>query len=120
MPKDVLVPGAGMVAKPLVDYLLAQPELRVAMASRTAAIAARLIVEERIALAGVRIPVLPEIYEPVPAELERFGTACVERRRPLEESKVPLFNAGCGRVLRVAEKSRPRSEAGLISPSETH
>ena len=43
MPKDVLVLGAGMVAKPLVDYLLAQPELRVAMASRTEAKAEALV-----------------------------------------------------------------------------
>ncbi|MEE8640668.1 MAG: saccharopine dehydrogenase C-terminal domain-containing protein [bacterium] len=52
--------------------------------SLPAAIAARLILEERIALTGVQIPVVPEIYEPVLAELERFGITCVERKGPLE------------------------------------
>jgi len=52
--------------------------------SLPAAIAARLILEGKIALAGVQIPVLPEIYEPVLAELERFGITCVERKGPLE------------------------------------
>ncbi len=31
----VLVPGAGLVARPLVRYLLDQPDFRVAVASRT-------------------------------------------------------------------------------------
>ncbi len=48
--------------------------------SLPAAIAARLILEGEIALAGVRIPVVPEIYEPVLAELETLGIRCVERR----------------------------------------
>jgi saccharopine dehydrogenase-like NADP-dependent oxidoreductase len=85
MPKDVLVLGAGMVAKPLVDFGIPGGDSAMSRTvSLPAAIAARLIVEERIALTGVQIPVVPEIYEPVPAELERFGIACVERRRPLE------------------------------------
>ena len=52
--------------------------------SLPAAIAARLILEGKIALTGVQIPVVPEIYEPVLAELERFGITCVERKGPLE------------------------------------
>jgi saccharopine dehydrogenase (NADP+, L-glutamate forming) len=51
--------------------------------SLPAAIAARLILEGEIALAGVRIPVVPEIYEPVLAELETLGIRCVERREAL-------------------------------------
>lgn len=47
--------------------------------SLPAAIAARLILEGKIKLAGVQIPVVPEIYEPVLAELEALGIACVER-----------------------------------------
>jgi saccharopine dehydrogenase-like NADP-dependent oxidoreductase len=44
-----------------------------------AAIGARLILERKIALAGVHIPVLPEIYKPVLGELEQLGIACVEK-----------------------------------------
>ncbi len=52
--------------------------------SLPAAIATRLILEGEITLTGVQIPVVPEIYEPVLAELERLGIACVERTGPLE------------------------------------
>lgn len=38
-----------------------------------AAIGVRLIMEDRLPLTGVHIPVLPEIYEPVLAELEQLG-----------------------------------------------
>jgi saccharopine dehydrogenase-like NADP-dependent oxidoreductase len=43
-----------------------------------AAIGARLILEGKIRLAGVHIPVLPEIYEPVLAELAQLGINCEE------------------------------------------
>ena len=36
-------------------------------------IAARLVLEGRIALTGLHIPILPEIYDPVMAELEKQG-----------------------------------------------
>jgi len=48
--------------------------------SLPAAIAARLMLEGKIELAGVHIPVVPEIYEPVLDELEGLGVKCVERR----------------------------------------
>ena len=44
-----------------------------------AAIGTRLILDGEIELAGVHIPVLPKIYEPVLTELEEMGIACVER-----------------------------------------
>ncbi len=44
-----------------------------------AAIATRLICEGKISLSGVHIPVLPEIYEPVLAELEKNNIKLVER-----------------------------------------
>jgi saccharopine dehydrogenase-like NADP-dependent oxidoreductase len=47
--------------------------------SLPAAIATKMILQDRIALTGVHIPVLPEIYEPVLAELETMGIALVDR-----------------------------------------
>ncbi|MEO0079101.1 MAG: saccharopine dehydrogenase C-terminal domain-containing protein [candidate division WOR-3 bacterium] len=47
--------------------------------SLPAAIAVRLILEGRIRLTGVQIPVMPEIYLPVLAELSRLGITCQER-----------------------------------------
>ncbi len=47
--------------------------------SLPAAIATRLIVEGKIKLTGVHIPVLPEIYEPVLAELEKMNIKLTER-----------------------------------------
>lgn len=43
-----------------------------------AAIGVRLILEGKIALTGVQVPVVPEIYEPVLAELEGLGIRFVE------------------------------------------
>lgn len=48
-----------------------------------AAIGARMILEGKITLTGVHIPVLPEIYEPVLEELERLGITCKELSQPL-------------------------------------
>ena len=48
--------------------------------SLPAAAAARLILDGRIALTGVRIPVDPEIYEPVLSALEPLGIAFRETR----------------------------------------
>jgi len=48
-----------------------------------AAIGTRLILDGKIALTGVHIPVLPEIYEPVLRELEQLGIACVEKTEVL-------------------------------------
>ncbi len=49
--------------------------------SLPAAIATRLIVEEKIKLTGVHIPVIPEIYEPVLVELETMNIKLIERRQ---------------------------------------
>lgn len=77
-------PGAG--TETIVSTLVAfgEPGGDSAM-SRTvglpAAIAARAIVEGRIAVRGVRVPVSPEIYGPILTELERLGIAFRESRR---------------------------------------
>lgn len=47
--------------------------------SLPAAIAAKLVLEEKIKLTGVHIPVMPEIYEPTLAELEKMGIVCKEK-----------------------------------------
>ena len=43
MVKKVLVLGAGLVSKPMIDYLLAEPEFFVTMASRTVSKAEKII-----------------------------------------------------------------------------
>ncbi len=49
----------------------------------TAAIGARLILEGRIRETGVRVPVTPDIYEPILDELSRLGIRFEEKRRPI-------------------------------------
>ena len=44
-----------------------------------AAIGVRMILDGKITLTGVQIPVLPEIYNPVLDELERLGIAFEEK-----------------------------------------
>jgi len=51
--------------------------------SLPAAIATRLIVDGTIKLTGVQIPVMPEVYEPVLAELETMNIRLVERKHKL-------------------------------------
>jgi saccharopine dehydrogenase-like NADP-dependent oxidoreductase len=51
--------------------------------SLPAAIGVHLILEGKIERRGVFIPVLPEVYEPCLAELERLGITCVEEATPL-------------------------------------
>lgn len=68
------------ITSTLIDY--GEPGGDTAMARTVglpAAIGARLILEGKINLTGVHIPVLPEIYEPVLEELEQLGIVCVER-----------------------------------------
>jgi hypothetical protein len=48
--------------------------------SLPAAIAARMVLHGELKLTGVQIPVVPEIYEPVLAELGRLGIECKERK----------------------------------------
>jgi saccharopine dehydrogenase-like NADP-dependent oxidoreductase len=44
-----------------------------------AAVAVKLILQGKIGLTGVHIPVMPEVYDPVLNELETLGIKCVER-----------------------------------------
>ena len=79
-----VVDGAGRTSA-LVSTLVAfgEPGGDSAMArtvSLPAAVAARLILDGRIGLTGVRIPVDPEIYEPVLSALEPLGIAFRETR----------------------------------------
>jgi saccharopine dehydrogenase-like NADP-dependent oxidoreductase len=53
-----------------------------------AALAARLVLDGGIDLAGCRIPTEPAIYEPVLAELEREGVRFVERVERLDPSRL--------------------------------
>ncbi len=50
--------------------------------SLPAAIGVRMILQGELKLTGVQIPVVPEIYEPVLAELARLGIECKERKAP--------------------------------------
>ena len=49
-----------------------------------AAIGTRLILDGKITLTGIHIPVLPEIYDPVLDELEKQGITCTEKTEVLE------------------------------------
>ncbi|MGD1009937.1 MAG: saccharopine dehydrogenase C-terminal domain-containing protein [Candidatus Aminicenantales bacterium] len=49
----------------------------------TAAIGARLILDGRIRETGVRVPVTPDIYEPILNELARLGIRFEEQRQPM-------------------------------------
>jgi saccharopine dehydrogenase-like NADP-dependent oxidoreductase len=51
--------------------------------SLPAAVAVRMLLTGQIALRGVQIPVLPELYEPVLAELARLGIRLTESVEPL-------------------------------------
>ena len=68
------------VTSTLIDY--GRPDGDSAMArtvSLPAAIAARMLLDGELRLAGVQTAARPEIYEPVLAELEGLGIRCVER-----------------------------------------
>lgn len=52
-----------------------------------AAIAVKLILEKRLALTGVHIPVQPQWYLPILSELEEFDIRFVERRIPADFGK---------------------------------
>jgi saccharopine dehydrogenase-like NADP-dependent oxidoreductase len=53
--------------------------------SLPAAIATKLIMTGKINLTGVHIPVIPEIYEPVLAELETMDIKLIDRKFPLND-----------------------------------
>lgn len=71
-----------MITSTLIDFGI--PGGDTAM-SRTvglpAAVGAKLILQGRIALTGVQIPVVPEIYDPVLSELEEKGISFSEKKR---------------------------------------
>jgi hypothetical protein len=57
----------------------------------TAAIATRLIIENRISLRGVLSPIYKEIYDPCLKELEKYGVTLIEeseRFRTLQRPKL--------------------------------
>lgn len=70
----------GKITSTLIDYGIPNSDTSM---SRTvglpAAIGARLILEGKIKLKGVHIPVSPKIYEPVLAELEQQRIVCKEK-----------------------------------------
>ncbi len=47
-----------------------------------AAIGTRMILEDKITQKGVLVPVTPDVYEPVLAELEQLGISFTEKVRP--------------------------------------
>ncbi len=68
----------------LVDYGVFGKETSVARTvALPAAIATKLILDGKINLTGVHIPVLPEIYEPVLSELEQTGIKFEEEEKEL-------------------------------------
>jgi saccharopine dehydrogenase-like NADP-dependent oxidoreductase len=72
--------GRERVTSTLVDYGVPGGDSAMARTvGLPAAIASRLILEGRLPLAGVHIPVRPEVYEPVLDELETLGIRCEER-----------------------------------------
>jgi hypothetical protein len=48
-----------------------------------AAISTKLILEEKITLTGVNIPVIPEIYRPILQELKELGISFKEQRQEI-------------------------------------
>ncbi|RMF74967.1 MAG: saccharopine dehydrogenase [Acidobacteria bacterium] len=54
-----------------------------------AAVVVRLLLEGRLTATGSQLPTIPEIYEPVLAELEREGLVFEERTEPLERNHQP-------------------------------
>lgn len=72
------------ITSTLVDFGIPNGDTAMARTvSLPAAVAVKMILEGRIDLKGVQIPVMPEVYEPVLDELETLGIKCVERVRVL-------------------------------------
>jgi len=64
----------------LVDFGIPNGDSAMARTvSLPAAIGVRMVLEGKLAMTGVHIPVTADIYEPVLAELETLGIKCVER-----------------------------------------
>ncbi len=64
----------------LIDYGIPHSDSSMSrLVGLPAAIAAKLILLEKIDLVGVQVPVTPEIYEPVLAELSQMGVSFIEK-----------------------------------------
>lgn len=75
---------AERITSTLIDYGIPYGDTSMARTvSLPAAIAVRLVLSGQIATTGVQVPVLPEIYEPVLAELQTLGIKCVEETHRL-------------------------------------
>lgn len=72
------------ITSTMIDYGIPNGDTSMARTvSLPAAIAVRLILDGKISLTGVQIPVLPEIYNPVLNELEEMGIGFEEKERIL-------------------------------------
>lgn len=72
----------------LVDYGIPKEDTAVARTvALPAAIAVKMILNEKINLKGVHIPVIPEIYNPILDELEEMGIKFIEKTSPYKEEK---------------------------------
>ncbi|RKY60791.1 MAG: saccharopine dehydrogenase [Candidatus Neomarinimicrobiota bacterium] len=72
------------ITSTLVDFGIPHGDSSMARTvSLPAAIATRLILQNKINLTGVHAPVLPEIYNPVLDELETMNIICKEREMPV-------------------------------------
>lgn len=68
------------VTSTLVDYGIPDGDTSVARTvALPAAIAVKMILNKQIALTGIHVPVLPEIYNPILDELERLGITFKEK-----------------------------------------
>ncbi|MDX1389386.1 MAG: saccharopine dehydrogenase C-terminal domain-containing protein [Acidobacteriota bacterium] len=68
----------------LVDYGIPYGDSSMARTvSLPAAIGARMVLEDKIRVRGVQIPIRADIYDPVLTELERMGICFTETRAPL-------------------------------------
>ena len=77
------------ITSTLVDYGIPHGDSAMSRTvSLPAAIATKLILEGKIQETGVRIPVDPEIYEPVLHELERLNIVCEEKTEVVKATSV--------------------------------
>ena len=72
------------ITSTLVDYGITSGDTSVARTvSLPAAIAVKLILNNKIKLTGVQIPVIPELYNPILDELEEMGIKFSEKVKRL-------------------------------------
>jgi len=93
--ENILVLGAGLVARPLIRYLLYQPDYKVRVASRTVSKAEKLIanhprgeaiplnvqdtkaLKELVSCSDLVVSLVPYTYHPIVAEI------CIESKKPM-------------------------------------